>query len=327
MIRFSVIKWRGLWWAISGLGMIVSIVAMIISLKTFNAPLRPGLDFVGGTRLQLERDCSIPNNCGAAAPATQDRPIDVTQVRQVLEAQGLANSGIQLLGDNKQILSIRARNLNYQERTQLQTALSKQIGQFDPKTIQIDSVGPTIGRELFSSGMLALIVSFFGIIVYLSIRFQFDYAFFAIVALFHDVFITAGVFAILGLVAGTEVDSLFLVSLLTITGFSVNDTVVIYDRVRETNAANPDRSINEIVDEAVNQTLGRSINTTLTTLLPLVAIFLFGGQTLKDFALALIIGFVLGAYSSIFVASSLLAWWRNIRTDKTVKLADTSASD
>jgi preprotein translocase subunit SecF len=327
MIRFSVIKWRGLWWAISGLGMIVSIVAMIISLKTFNAPLRPGLDFVGGTRLQLERDCSIPNNCGAAAPATQDRPIDVTQVRQVLEAQGLANSGIQLLGDNKQILSIRARNLNVEERTQLQTALSKQIGQFDQKTIQIDSVGPTIGRELFSSGMLALIVSFFGIIVYLSIRFQFDYAFFAIVALFHDVFITAGVFAILGLVAGTEVDSLFLVSLLTITGFSVNDTVVIYDRVRETNAANPDRSINEIVDEAVNQTLGRSINTTLTTLLPLVAIFLFGGQTLKDFALALIIGFVLGAYSSIFIASSLLAWWRNTRTDKTVKLADTSASD
>ncbi len=320
MIRFSVIKWRGLWWAISGIAIIVSIVAMIISLTTFNAPLRPGLDFVGGTRLQLERDCSIPNNCGA-------RAIDVTQVRQVLEAQGLGNSGIQLLGDNKQILSIRARNLNVEERTQLQTALSKQIGQFDQKTIQIDSVGPTIGRELFASGMLALIVAFFGIIVYLSIRFQFDYALFAIIALFHDVFITAGVFAILGLVAGTEVDSLFLVALLTITGFSVNDTVVIYDRVRETIAANPDRSINEIVDEAVNQTLGRSLNTTLTTLLPLIAIFLFGGQTLKDFALALIIGFVLGAYSSIFVASSLLAWWRNTRTDKTVKLADTSASD
>jgi preprotein translocase subunit SecF len=319
MIKFSVIKWRGLWWAISALAAVVSIVAMIISLTTFNAPLRPGLDFVGGTRLQLERDCSIPNNC--------DSPIEVTQVRQVLEAQGLGNSGVQLLGENRQILAIRTRNLNVEERTQLQTALSQEIGQFDPETTQIDSVGPTIGRELFSSGMLALIVSFFGIIVYLSIRFQFDYAFFAIFALFHDVFITAGVFAILGLVAGIEVDSLFLVALLTITGFSVNDTVVIYDRIRETSTANPDGSINQIVDDAVNQTLGRSINTTLTTLLPLVAIFLFGGQTLKDFALALIIGFVLGAYSSIFVASSLLAWWRNTRTDKTTKFADPSVSE
>ncbi|MBE9167487.1 protein translocase subunit SecF [Pleurocapsales cyanobacterium LEGE 06147] len=318
-MKFSVIKWRGLWWAISGIAAIVSIIAMIISLTTFNAPLRPGLDFVGGTRLQLARDCSIPTNC--------DRPIEVTQVRQVLETQGLGNSSIQLLGDNKQILSIRARNLNVEERTQLQAALREEIGQFDPKTIQIDSVGPTIGRELFSSGLMALIVSFFGIIVYLSIRFQFDYAFFAIFALFHDVFITAGIFAILGLVAGIEVNSLFLVALLTITGFSVNDTVVIYDRVRETSAANPDRSINEIVDDAVNQTLGRSINTTLTTLLPLVAIFLFGGQTLKFFALALIIGFILGAYSSIFVASSLLAWWRTNRENKTVAIADSSASD
>ena len=110
---------------------------------------------------------------------------------------------------------------------------------------------------------------------------------------------------------GLEADSLFLVSLLTIIGFSVNDTVVIYDRIRENIAASPEKTINEIVDNAVNQTLGRSINTTLTTLLPLVGIFLFGGQTLKFFALALIVGFILGAYSSIFIASTLLAWWRN----------------
>jgi preprotein translocase subunit SecF len=232
-----------------------------------------------------------------------------------------------LLGDNKQILSIRTKNLNVDQRSALQTAISNKIGQFNPETIQIDTVGPAVGQELFASGLLALIVSFFGIIVYLSIRFQLDYAFFAIAALFHDVFITAGVFAILGLVAGVEIDSLFLVSLLTITGFSVNDTVVIYDRIRETIANNPDRSINEIVDEAVNQTLSRSINTTLTTLLPLVAIFLFGGQTLKFFALALIVGFVLGAYSSIFLASTLLAWWRNNQASKTITLADSSASD
>jgi preprotein translocase subunit SecF len=170
-------------------------------------------------------------------------------------------------------------------------------------------VGPTIGQELFTSGILALLVSFFGIIVYLSIRFRLDYAVFAIFALFHDALITSGIFAILGLVAAVEVDSLFLVALLTIIGFSVNDTVVIYDRIRETSQMEPEADMNQVVDDAVNQTLTRSINTTLTTVLPLLAILLFGGDTLKEFALALIIGFILGAYSSIFLASTLLAWW------------------
>jgi preprotein translocase subunit SecF len=157
-------------------------------------------------------------------------------------------------------------------------------------------------------------VSLFGIIVYLSIRFQFDYAFFAIVALLHDVLVTVGVFSILGLVAGVEVDSLFIVALLTIVGFSVNDTVVIYDRIREILKEKPQQDINKSVNDAVNQTLTRSINTSLTTTLPLLAIFLFGGETLKYFALALIIGFIAGAYSSIFVASTMLAWWRLSRS-------------
>ena len=307
MIKFSVIKQRSLWWAVSAIAVIASIAAMLISFTSLNAPIRPGLDFVGGTRLQIERDCSIPENC--------DRPIDIAEVRGVVEAQGLVNSTIQLLGNNKNILSVRTKNLDVDGRTSLQKAISDTIGEFDAKTIQIDSVGPTIGKELFISGMLALIVAFFGIIVYLSVRFQFDYALFAIVALFHDVIITAGIFAILGLVAQVEVNSLFLVALLTIIGFSVNDTVVIYDRIRETIANNSEKTINEIVDDAVNQTLGRSINTSITTLLPLIAIFLFGGETLKFFALALIIGFALGAYSSIFIASTLLALWRTSRKE------------
>lgn len=305
----SVVKKSSLWWGISSLAIIASIVAMIISFTSLNAPIRPGLDFIGGTRLQIERDCSIAGNC--------DEPIETSEIRELLDSLGLSNSTIQLLGNNQQILAVRTKSLDVDERTELLKALSNQVGQFNPQTTQIDTVGPTIGKELFVSGMLALIVSFFGIIVYLSVRFKFDYALFAIVALFHDVFITAGVFAILGLVAQVEVNSLFLVALLTIIGFSVNDTVVIYDRIRETIANNGERAINEIVDDAVNQTLGRSINTTLTTLLPLIAIFLFGGQTLKFFALALIIGFTLGAYSSIFIASTLLAWWRNNREEKT----------
>jgi preprotein translocase subunit SecF len=318
-MKFRVNQKRNLWWAISGTAMLASLVAMIVSFTTLGAPLRPSLDFVGGTRIQVARDCSIPSNC--------EQPIDTAQIREVLNEQGLGGGTIQLLGEDQQALAVRTENLDTDRREELLNSLTDLIGAFDSKTLQIDSVGPTVGEELFVSGILSLLVSFFGIIVYLSIRFQFDYAFFAILALFHDVLITAGVFALLGITIGVEVDSLFLVSLLTIVGFSVNDTVVIYDRIRENMAANPEQSINQVVDDAVSQTLGRSINTTLTTLLPLLGIFFFGGQTLKYFALALIVGFVLGAYSSIFVASTLLAWWRRDKNNKPVAITDTPASE
>ncbi|MGK7879524.1 MAG: protein translocase subunit SecF [Crocosphaera sp.] len=301
-MRLHLIKWERLWWSISALIILGGIIAMIISYSTFQAPLRPGLDFIGGTRLQLQLACGVEDSC--------EQAIDVGEVRNILTEKELGNSTIQVLEGT--ILSIRTKNLDVDERTQLQQELNEKIGDFDPETIQIDTVGPTIGKELFESGILALLVSFFGIIVYLSVRFKFDYALFAIVALLHDVLITAGVFAVLGLVAGVEVDSLFLVALLTIIGFSVNDTVVIYDRIREnTDKYIEELSINEIVENSVNQSLTRSINTTITTLLPLIGIFLFGGETLKYFSLALILGFIAGSYSSIFIASTLLAWWRN----------------
>jgi len=318
-MNFSITSKRNLWWGISGAAIAVSVIMMIVSFTSLNAPIRPGIDFIGGTRIQIARDCTVPGNC--------DQPIDTAQVQEVLNTQDLGNGSIQLLGENKQILSVRTENLDGDRRSELLTSLGTTIGKFDDKTVQIDSVGPTIGEELFVSGILALLVAFFGIIVYLSIRFQFDYALFAIAALFHDVVITAGVFSLLGLVMGIEADSLFLVSLLTIIGFSVNDTVVIYDRIRENIAANPELEINTVIDNAVNQTLGRSINTTLTTLLPLIGIFLFGGQTLKFFALALIIGFLLGAYSSICIASTLLAWWRNSKGSNSLAVADTPASE
>ena len=302
MIKFSVVKWEKIWWTISAFLCVGSIAAMVFSYNSLGSIIRPSLDFVGGTRLQVELDCTIANNC--------DRELTVNEIREVLESQGLANSSIQIVGQDKQGISIRTKTLDVDQRTTLEDALKAEIGVFRPETTQIDTVGPTIGRELFTSGIVALLVSFFGIVAYLSIRFQTDYAIFSIVALFHDVLITAGVFAILGLTIGWEVDSLFLVALLTITGFSVNDTVVIYDRIREISGQIEAETMNEIVDVAVNQTLTRSINTSVTTLLPIVAIFLFGGETLKFFALALIIGFVSGSYSSIFIASTLLGWWR-----------------
>ena len=303
-MKINVIKYQKLWWGISALIIALGIIGMFLSWQQFNTPLRPGLDFVGGTRLQLELNCDLPDNCA--------QPIDSGKVREILTQQNLADSSIQVV--DKYGLSIRGKTLDVDQRTNLISSLEEKIGTFDPQKTQIDTVGPTVGKELFRSGILALLLSFGGIILYLTVRFQLDYAIFAIVALLHDVLVTAGVFAILGLVIGVEVDSLFLVALLTIVGFSVNDTVVIYDRIREIIDERPELNISEAVDLGVNQTLTRSINTTLTTLLPLVTIFIFGGETLKYFALALIVGFISGVYSSVFIASTLLALWRNMRS-------------
>ncbi len=300
MAKFSVIKQRSLWWGISASLALIGIIAAIVSFIQLGAPVRPSLEFVGGTRLQLELACTIDQSCQNA--------IDLDSVRAIMAEQGLPSQGLQVV-DNYG-LSIRTRDLEVDPRQKFIQALEDKIGKFDPSSTQIDTVGPTIGRELLKTGIISLFLALAGITIYLSFRFQWDYAMFAMLALVHDVGITVGIFALLGLILGIEADSLFVVALLTIVGFSVNDTVVIYDRVREIMKLNPNDSIDEIVDDAVNQTLTRSINTTATTLLPLTAIFIFGGDTLKYFALALIIGFILGAYSSIFVASTALAWWR-----------------
>jgi len=301
-MRLNIIQQRKLWWLISATLMVLSLGAMAFSWATLGSPVRLGLDFIGGTRLQLERACDAGANCST--------PLTPGDLRSILAEQDLASSSVQVLGSEGNGILIRTGNLNVDQRTQLEQGLATAFGPFDPAKTQIDTVGPVIGKRLLIAGILSLLISFLGIVIYLTVRFQLDYAVLAMLALFHDALITTGVFSLLGLSTGLEIDSLFLVALLTIVGFSVNDTVVIYDRIRETIQINPNRPIDLIVDEAVNQTLGRSINTTLTTLLPLVSIFFLGGTTLKDFALALIVGFILGAYSSIFVASSLLSWWR-----------------
>ncbi|MEL6603478.1 MAG: protein translocase subunit SecF [Cyanobacteria bacterium J06614_10] len=302
-MKINVIKQRTLWWTVSVLIILVGIASMAFSWQQYGAPIKPSLDFIGGTRLQLARDCSVAANC--------DEPIAISDVRQVLDAQDLPGSSIQLLGEDQQSVVVRTRNLDVDQRDDLQSALGEVIGTIDPAATKNDTVGPVLGKQLLASGLMSLLVAFALIAAYLSLRFKFDYAILAIVALLHDLLITLGLFSILSLVTGYEADSLFIVALLTIVGFSVNDTVVIYDRIRETLQRTPNRSINAIVDESVNDTLGRSINTTLTTVLTLLSIVIFGGGTLKFFALALITGFLAGAYSSIFIASTLLAWWRS----------------
>jgi preprotein translocase subunit SecF len=172
--------------------------------------------------------------------------------------------------------------------------------------VSVDTIGPILGSRLLRSSLISLLVSFLGIAVYITFRYDRIYAFLALFCLAHDVLITCGVFAWLGVLAGVEVNSLFAVALLTIAGYSVNDTVVIYDRIREKRRILQDLRLADQADEAVIATLSRSLYTTLTTLLPLLALILFGGSSLFWFAVALTIGIAVGAWSSIGIASTLL---------------------
>ncbi|MDX2255606.1 MAG: protein translocase subunit SecF [Pseudanabaenaceae cyanobacterium bins.39] len=305
--KLDVIKNARIYVSLSSAVILAGLVAMFLSFQQLGSPLRLGIDFTGGSSVTLGLVCNN-NSC--------NQKIDIEPVRQAITSKGFGNSVIQLVqGKDLLGVSVRTANLSTEQRESLKNALAdalKKYGEIDPKKSQIDDVGPAVGQQTLRNGIIALILSFAGIGVFLAIRFQIDYASFALVALAHDVLVTVGIFAILGLTMGVEIDSLFIVAVLTICGFSVNDTVVIYDRVRENvKIDGGEHRFNYLINDSVNQTLGRSINTTLTSTLPLIAIFLFGGSTLRFFALALIIGFLSGAYSSIFNACIFLAWWRN----------------
>lgn len=217
----------------------------------------------------------------------------------------------------KSIISLRTPDLTSEQTIGLQKALKDTYGDF--ALLQKNRVGPTLAKELFIKAGIGLLVAYLVIVVYLAIRFQLDYALMAIVALVHDTIFMLGAFSILGWFFGIEVDSLFVTSILTVIGFSVHDTIVVYDRIRENARVLYTKKLpfGAIVNISVNQTLARSINTSLTALLTLVALYLFGGESTRTFVLAMILGIAVGTYSSIFVASSLLAWWRSRSTAKT----------
>ena len=181
-----------------------------------------------------------------------------------------------------------------------------------PSLVQVSSVGPTLGKELFKNSLIALTLALIGIIAYLTFRFQFDYALAAILGLVHDTIFVLGVFSILGLFYGVQIDALFVTALLTVIGFSVHDTIVVFDRVRENlKYYSKKMTFGEIINASINQTLARSINTSLTTLITLSALYFFGGVTTKDFVLAMILGIMIGTYSSIFFCSTLVEIWED----------------
>ena len=204
---------------------------------------------------------------------------------------------------------LRLPTLSAAQGQTLIAAVEPVAGPFVDGGQAVDTIGPSLGRQLLRTTLISLLAAFAGIAVYISFRYDGRYAVLALVALAHDVLIVCGIFAWLGLVLQLEVDSLFAVALLTIAGYSVNDTVVVFDRIRERRRQDADLSLQEQVDQAVSATLTRTLYTSGTTLLPLVALILFGGSTLYWFAVALALGVVVGSWSSIALAPSLLTVW------------------
>lgn len=208
------------------------------------------------------------------------------------------------------IVSVRSKQLSEADYPVIKADLEKHFGTY--VLMQRNSIGPTLASELLTNGVIALVLAYVLIIGYLTFRFQFDYAVCAIVALVHDTITVVGLFSMMGYLFHTEIDSLFITGILTVVGFSVHDTIVVYDRLRENSRRyySQKLSFDDIANISVNQTLARSINTSVTALLTLLALFFLGGETTRDFVLCMIMGIAIGTYSSIFVASALLAWWR-----------------
>ena len=267
--------------------------------------MRPGLDFTGGTQIQLERQC------GESCSSLTSAEISATLSRLSLpEADGhsppnLSAAGVQVL-DQGRSLMLRLPDLNPEQASAVVAAVQQKVGALNPAATSVNTIGPTLGDQLLKGSLISLLVSFAAIAIYISFRYDRLFAALALLCLAHDVLITCGLFAWLGILAGIEVDSLFAVSLVTVAGYSVTDTVVVFDRIREQKTVLRELPLSEQVDVAVDATLTRSLYTSLTTLLPLVGLIFFGGSTLFWFAVALTVGIAVGSWSSIGIAPTLL---------------------
>ena len=321
---YQIIKTSRIWLSLSGLLVAFSIVALAVWHLNF------GIDFTGGSLLEVEFNDS--------RPAT-------SQVYDKLANLNLGSLMVQPIGDKGMILRFQDTSEEKHQAALLELdslvggrgsaasstgetaatstaaeASSGNAGLVGLTEMRFDSVGPSIGQELKSRSVTAIFVVLIAIIVYIAWAFRkvskpvasWKYGLAAIVALFHDVLITLGVFSVLGAFFGVEINSAFVAAILTVLGYSVNDTIVVFDRIRE-NLPKSEEDFAGTVNISVNQTIGRSINTSLTTLIVLLSILFFGGSTIRDFVLALSIGVFVGTYSSIFIASPLLVIWEKYR--------------
>jgi len=233
--------------------------------------------------------------------------IDVGQVRHALANMSIADASIQESAQGgKYYITIRTP-LHTSDTVKQQLPPAMPDAQFHVEGS--DRVGALVGGELAKNSLIALGLGILGILIFVTFRFELSFAVGAIVALLHDVIITVGVFSLLG----RELSLTMVGAVLTIAGYSINDTIVVYDRIREGLASSKRGSIEQIMNDSINQTLSRTILTSTVTLIPILCLFFFGGSVLRDFALAIIIGVVVGTYSSIFIASPIVLWWTRAR--------------
>ena len=263
-----------------------------------NPGLRAGIDFRGGSTMTVVFSESV----------TQE------QIRSHLATLGEVDATVQNFGDNTYFL--RTRQLSETEKDSILNSLEANLSQDGVEVLSSDLVSPVVARETILNGAYAVIAASVGIFIYLwwafrSVPRPFRYGFAAIVALIHDLVIVVGIFAILGNLLGLEVNTMFLVAVLTVIGYSVNDTIVVFDRLRENVINYSNRGYSQNVNVSISETIGRSLNTSLTVLIVLLALLLFGGATIRTFLLVLIIGVMAGTYSSIAVASQVLVAWEN----------------
>lgn len=279
-MKINFVGRKKIWFAFSGVLIVAGLVILVIKGLSF------GIEFKGGTSLDVKFE----------------KPVAVGEVRKVLSKYGLKNAVIQPAGRSEML--IRTVRLSKSKETDIRKALDEKLGVAEVRYVQ--TVGPGWGKHITRRAIYALLVSLLAILGYISFRFEFKMAVCAVVALFHDILITVGVYALVG----REVTPYTVAALLTILGYSLYDTIVVFHRIRENSAHLIKETYGGMVNKSVNQVLIRSINTSVTTLLPVVCVLLIGGETLKDFAFALFVGIASGTYSSIFTASPLLAVWK-----------------
>ena len=265
---------------------LIIILIGIISLVVKGGP-RYGVDFAGGTLTQIKFKKSVTIN-------------------QLRKTMGKSVS-IQNFGENNEYLLRFAQTSSDTSglAKEIKDKLTKAFGKDSFEIRRIEMVGPKIGKDLREKGLLSIIVALIGILIYISVRFEFRFALGAIIALCHDVLITLGVFSLLN----KEIDLTTLAAFLTIVGYSLNDTIIVYDRIRENMKKYVKGNFPNIINRSVNETLSRTILTSGTTLFVVLALFLFGGGVIHDFSLALLIGIVVGTYSSIYIASPVLIFF------------------
>jgi len=265
---------------------------------SYKKPINLGMDFVGGNELRIERVCK--EECSNLTPDSV-----LENLRENSKNKNAINNIKLQFQNNNKLISLRTPYLSIEESNNLITNLENIIGPLNYESKDSRLIGPKLGKRLLTNCVASLLVSLFAISLYITIRFDKKYALFALLALFHDLLIVFGIFSWLGIILSVEVNSLFAVSLLTIAGYSVNDTVVIFDRIRE-NLKSKKESYNETIQLSVNESFRRTTFTSITTLIPLLSIILFGSYSLFWFSLSLSIGIIVGSYSSILLAPSLL---------------------